>query len=310
MIHLPAELIHEVITSLSTSEYPLQYGHKRDVQLALVHLSCVNHHLRDIAQPILYSTIVISPENLHAYLSTPPHLQKHTTSLWLQSFAGKLSQAADLIRVLGPSLRSLALDIPGNELDAYPSVRQALSLCTNLEGFARSGYSPMQVSQPRSFWPEWKHIRHLTLDGPLIDDKFIGHVENLPCLTHLALIEPRWKYGRDGTEAATFLRLLTSSSTLQRLLLIYCEANQINLPSLMRLRSLVKLAGLREGLDVFYMILDKVATVMSDIRDQIGAGTLWSLHSHNIVHPLPGKGKVVLGRVDTNREAQLLPSEF
>lgn len=112
----------------------------------------------------------------------------------------------------------------------------------------------MQVIQPHPVWRGWTALRRLVLDGPLINDTFVHSVAELPHITHLALIEPRWKYSPDGTEIAAFLHLLQAGQSFQRVLLIYCNGDDLHLNSLRRLRAVLKLKGLREGLDVFCMI--------------------------------------------------------
>ncbi|GLB41899.1 hypothetical protein LshimejAT787_1004990 [Lyophyllum shimeji] len=287
MIPLPVELIEEIVRALCTPQYPLQYGHKTDVLRTLRQLSLVNRLLFHITTPYLYSSIVISSHReLRAFLSISPSLRLHTTSLWLKQVpdSAMFPLIADLLRDLGPHLRRLALDIPGSELDTSTPVREALRCCIHLEDFTRSGYSPMQVIQPHPVWRRWTALRRLALDGPLINDTFINYVSELPHITHLALIEPRWKYSPDGTEIAAFLRLLEAGQRFQRVLLIYCNGDDLHLNSLRRLRAVLKLRGLREGLDILYMIKhEKAPAPMKMIRSQIGAGSLWDLHSRNIL---------------------------
>ncbi|KAG6821450.1 hypothetical protein H0H93_010174 [Arthromyces matolae] len=304
MVTLPVELIREIILVLSTPGYPLQYGHKNDVQRALLRLVLVNHCVLDIARPILYSSIVISSQQeLNSYLSVPPSLRNLTTSLWLRNFSGRFSVAAELVRVLGPKLRRLALDVPGNELDSSATVREAVRCCSHLEDFTRSGYSPMQVSQPCPPWSDWSHLRRLVLDGPLVNDRFIAYVNNLPHLTHLALIEPRWRYSADGTEAAVFSRLLSTGKRLQKILLIYCAPDLPHLNSLKRLRSMLTLTAVRDDLHVCYMVKEEPVTGMASIRGQIGDGSLWGLHLKNLLD-LPKEHRVP-EREDTARRSQI-----
>ncbi|KAG5647827.1 hypothetical protein DXG03_007751 [Asterophora parasitica] len=283
MIDLPVELVQEIVLALATPPYPLQYGHAPQVKHALCQLALVNRFLSSLATPHLYASVVIaSTHELRAFLSTSPLLRGHSTSLWLRSFPGMFPLIADLLYDLGPHLRRLALDIPENELGP---VRDALRLCIHLEDFTRSGYSPMQIVQPRSFWPSWTSLRRLVLDGPLVDDSFIHSVAKLPNLAHLALIEPRWRYSVDGTEIATFLSLLDAGVSLQRILLIYCDGTEFYMNSLRRLRTTVKLRGLQPGLNILYMVIREREpnAPMTRIRSQIGDGTLWDLHSRNLL---------------------------
>jgi len=118
----------------------------------------------------------------------------------------------------------------------------------------------------------------------LINDTFINSIAALPHITHLALIEPRWKYSPDGTEIAAFLHLLEAGQSFQRVLLIYCNGDDLHRNSLRRLRAVLKLRGVREGLDILYMIKqEKAPAPMKLIRGQIGTGSLWDLHSHDIL---------------------------
>ncbi|KAF8074886.1 hypothetical protein FPV67DRAFT_1475336, partial [Lyophyllum atratum] len=293
MIYLPLELIQEIVQKLSAPEYPLQYGHKRDATRALCQLSLVNHVLFDIATPHLYSSIVISSHHeLRAFLATPSSLRGYSRFLWLRSRSlthkpfpdsDIYPLIADLLYSLGPQLRRLALDIPGNEIDTSYLLRDALKCCTYLEEFTRSGYSPMLVVPPHPIWSGWAALRRLVLDGPLINDTFTDFISELAHLTHLALIEPRWKYSDDGTEIAAFLRLLEAGQNFQRVLFIYCSDDELHLSTLRRLRAVVKYRGLRDRLDVLYMVKREPGpTPMKLIRRQIGEGTLWDLHSHNI----------------------------
>lgn len=288
-MHLPIELVQEIVAVLATPDHYLQYGHKRDILHALRQLCLTNHILFDITVPHLYSSIVISTHfELQAFLHTSPALRRRSQSLWLRYFPQMFPLIADLLHDIGPHLRRLALDIPGNELDISIPVRAALQSCTYLEDFTRSGYSPMQLVQPYAFWPSWKALRRLVLDGPLIDDTFIRAIAQLPYLTHLAPIEPRWRYSDDGTEGAAFLRLLKAGQSFQQVLLVYCEASEFYLNSLKRLRAIVKVKGLKEGLDVAYVVMhDKAPAPMNRIRDRIGAGTLWDLDSKNLLGPTP-----------------------
>lgn len=283
-MNFPIEIVQEIVASLATPRHHLQFGHKSDVLQALRRLCLSNYILFSLAAPHLYSSIVISSDReLCAFLSSSPVLRRHTRSLWLRYFKHMVPSISDLLSDLSPQLRRLALDIPGNELNSSIPVREALKSCVHLEDFTRSGYSPMQLVQPYAFWPDWSALRRLVLDGPLIDNNFIRAVSHLPHLTHLAPIEPRWRYSDDGTEVDAFLRLLNAGQNLQRVLLIYCEASEIYLSSLKRLTGVVKAEGLREGLDVLYLVLRERSPVpMTRIREWIGMGTLWDLDSKSL----------------------------
>ncbi|KAG5638362.1 hypothetical protein H0H81_000496 [Sphagnurus paluster] len=284
-MHLPLELIQEIVASLATPDYPLQYGHKIDVLRALCQLAATNHFLFIVATPHIYSSVVISSlPQLHAFLSTSPPLRTRVRALWLRNLPDIFPHIADLLYDLSPYLRRLALDIPGNELDTLTSVREALKCCVHIEDFTRSGYSPMQIIQPYPFWPDWTALRHLVLDGPLVNASFISSIAALPRLKHLAVIEPRWRYSVDGTEAAIFLQLLDAGRSLRRVLLIYCEGAELFINSLRRLRTAVKLRGLRPGLTILYMVIcEKEPPPMTRIRHQIGDGSLWDRHSQNLL---------------------------
>jgi hypothetical protein len=154
-----------------------------------------------------------------------------------------------------------------------------------LEHYTRSGYSPMQLFPPPfSFCPGWKALRRLVLDGPLVNDTFIRGITQLPHLTHLAVIEPRWRYSADGTEVAAFLGLLKAGPSVQRILLIYCEAAEYYLSSLKRLKEGVKGLGNELGVRVHYVVMgDTPPKPMNFVRLRIGDGTLWELDSDSLL---------------------------
>jgi hypothetical protein len=138
---------------------------------------------------------------------------------------------------------------------------------------------------PFSFCPGWKALRRLVLDGPLVNDAFIHGIAQLPHLTHLAAIEPRWRYSDDGTEVVAFLDLLKAGRSIQRMLLIYCEATEYYLSSLKRLKGGV-LKGLSSelGVRVHYVIMREMPPKpMSLVRVRIGDGTLWELDSKSLL---------------------------
>jgi hypothetical protein len=287
-MHLPVELIQQIFGELATPIHLLQFGHKYDVLHALHQLRLASHTLHNISTPILYSSIVIAGHrDLLAFSRLSHALQHHCQALRL-CFASNSTLSpliADILRALSPNLRRLALDVPGNQLTLSMPVRDALKSCVHLEDYMRSGYSPMQLFPPPfSFWSGWTALRRLVLDGPLVDGNFIRGIAQLPHLTHLATIEPRWRYSDDGTEVAVFLDLLKAGRSIQRMLLIYCEATEYYLSSLKRLKGGVK--GLKDELDVpvHYVIMREIPPKpMSLIRVGIGDGTLWELDSKSLL---------------------------
>lgn len=287
-MYLPIELIHEIVCVLSTPKHPLQFGHSPDVLKALCELALASRLLRTISTPHLYSSIIIAdPNTLTAFLNTSPTARSHSRDLWVRSFPPHQFPAiADLLLILSPYLRRLALDVPGNHIDHSEPMRRALQRCTRLEEFMRWGYSPMQLFPPPfTFCPDWKPLRRLILDGPLIDDNFVRVIAQMLHLTHLALIEPRWRYSADGTEVATFLSLLNAGRYLRRVFLMYCQPADVYLNSLRRLERGVRTAP-REGLEIVYTVMRQKAPIpMNHIRDGIAGGTIWDLESKCLLKP-------------------------
>jgi hypothetical protein len=287
-MYFPVELIQQIVNALATPNHFLQFGHKDHVLHALHQLRLASHVLHNISTPILYSSIVIAGyRELLAFAHLSPTLLRHCQALRL-CFTSNNSLSplvADILRTLSPNLRRLALDVPGNQLALSMPVRDALKSCVLLEDYMRAGYSPMQLFPlPFSFWTGWTALRRLVLDGPLVDDIFIRGIAQLPKLTHLAVIEPRWRYSDDGTEVAAFLDLLKAGRGIQRMLLIYCEATEYYLSSLKRLKGGVK--GLKGALDVpvHYVIMRETPPEpMNLIRVRIGEGTLWDLDSKSLL---------------------------
>jgi len=282
-MRLPVELLQHIIRVLATPSHHLQFGHSEHVLHAFHQLRLASHTLHNIATPLLYSSIIItSHHELLAFLYISPSLQHHCRALQLRHANHTLCPLiADLLRVLSPNLRRLALDVPGNQLALSMPMREALQSCVHLQDYTRSGYSPMQLFPPPfSFWPGWKALCRLVLDGPLVDNTFIQGIAQLPHLTHLAIIEPRWHYSDDGTEVAAFLGLLKAGRSIQRILLIYCEATEYYLNSLRRLKG-----GVTElDVPVHYVIMrEGPPTPMSLIRMHIGDGTLWELDSQSLL---------------------------
>lgn len=282
---LPLELIQYIVGVLATPNHFLQFGHKHHVLDALHQLRLASHTLHNISTPILYSSIVITGHcELLAFSRLSPALQHHCHALrlWFTSGSTLSPVVANLLHTLSPNLRRLALHVPGNQLALSKPVREALKSCVHLEDYMRSGYSPMQLFPPPfSFWSSWTALRRLVLDGPLVDDSFIRGIAQLPHLTHLAVIEPRWRYSDDGTEVAAFLDLLVAGRNIQRMLLIYCEATEYYLSSLKRLKGGLK--GLTE-VPVHYVIMREIPPKpMALIRVRIGDGTLWELDSKSLL---------------------------
>ncbi|RDB20917.1 hypothetical protein Hypma_012049 [Hypsizygus marmoreus] len=286
-MHLPVELVQEIVIALTTPEYALQFGHTKDVLHALCQLCLADRTFFLISVPHLYSSIVVlTQRELELLLQTSPTLRSRSRALWLRYIPNTDTLVAELLFDMSQGLRRLALDIPGNVLDSSAAIRLALEHCAYLEDFTRTGYSPMQLFRPHPFWPDWNALRRLVLDGPLIDDAFIRTVSELPYLAHLAVIEPRWRYSADGTEVATFLCLLKASPSLVRLVLIYCEASQFYLSSLKRLRVGLTVDGLRQGPSISYLVIrGRVPGPMSQVRDQIGYGMIWDLDSKKLSGP-------------------------
>ncbi|KAF9466067.1 hypothetical protein BDZ94DRAFT_241562 [Collybia nuda] len=287
-MHLPVELIQEIVRVLSVPEYQLQFGHSPDVLRALCELVQCSRLLHSISTPFLYSSIIISNQHtLVAFLHTSPTVRSHSRALWVRSLPQHLFSAiADLLLVLSPFLRRLALDVPSNHIDHSEPIRHALQRCNHLEEFMRWGYSPMQLFPPPfTFCPGWKFLRRLVLDGPLVDDSFIHAIAQMPHLMQFALIEPRWRYSGDGTEVMTFRNLLNSARYLRRLFLIYCQPADVYLNSLRRLERGVKTVP-REGLEVVYTVMRQKAPIpMNLIRDRIAVGTIWELESKCLLKP-------------------------
>lgn len=288
-MRFPVEIIHEIVSILSLPDQPLQFGHSPDVLNALCELALSSRLLRAISTPRLYSSIIISnSRTLTSFLRSPPTARSQCRTLWVRSFpAHMFGSVAELLLVLSPSIRRLALDIPGSLIDHSQPVRRALQACTRLEEFLRWGYSPMQVFPPPfTFYPDWKSLRRLVLDGPFIDRNFLCGIAQMPHLTHVALIEPRWRYGADGTEVPTFLGLLSAGRSLEKVFLIYCQPCDVYLNSLRRIENGVKTA-LRYGLDVTYTVMQQPTPVpMNAIRDRIARGCLWDLESKLLLTPL------------------------
>lgn len=289
-MHVPVELIQQIIEVLAVPNHILQFGHDHLVLRTLRQLRLTSHAVHNISTPFLYYSVVITGHSeLSAFLRLSPALHRHCHVLRLCKFGtGALSSLiADLLCALSPNLRRLALDIPGSQLALSTPVREALGSCIYLEDYVLSGYSPMQLFPPPFYFSsEWTALRRLVLDGPLVDDAFIRNIAQLPKLTHLATIEPRWRYSDDGTEVAAFLDLLNTARGIQQLLLIYCGATESYLCSLKRLKAGVKKLSDNLDVPVHYVIMQEMPPKpMNLIRVRIGDGTLWELDSKSLLAP-------------------------
>ena len=284
MSSLPVELFPEIISTLATPAHPLQIGHEVSVLSTLRRLCLVNHFIRRLSIPCLYSSVVLYTENqlqllLRTYNSSTA-LCSHTKSLAVHSFPDNIKVIHFLFYLLGPYLRRLTMfGITAADLGSSSLVRDALQQhCSNLEYFVllennmESSLRLAVFQPPYLFWPEFKMLRRLVLDDPLIDNAFAEHIAEMPCLTHLALIDPRWGRGSPP-------QLSQAGTSLQMIALVFREIGEWYAISLMKVGSLLK--NPRDGLDVQFIKLGEDDMYSKGrIQEWVCDGTLWELKSN------------------------------
>jgi len=287
MPQLPVELFPKIISTLVTPAHPFQIGHTTSVISTLRHLSLVNHFLRSLSTPHLYSSITIYTEDqLQALLQTYDSsigLCNHTHSLAIHYFPYNVEVIHCLFYLLGPYLTHLAMfGIQAVDLGSSVLVRDALHQhCPNIEYFVllenNSGLPPPHRTRcrpPYSFWPEFKTLNRLVLDDLLINStEFVEFIAGLPCLTHLVLIDPKWSGGTPRLfEAGKFLKTFT---------LVLREVGRWYTNSLLKLGDFLN-AG--EGVDVRLVKLGREDVWSKGrIQEWVCCGMIWELDSNFFV---------------------------
>jgi hypothetical protein len=284
---LPVELFPDIISTLVTPVHPLQVGHSVSVLNALRCLCLVNQFMRYLSIPHLHSTIVIYTEHqLQALLRTYNSsivLCSLTTSLAVHYFPDCTEVIHSLFYLLGPYLRRLTtFGITALDLGASCLVRDALlQHCSNLEYFVllennRAYHAQLRiVHPPYPFWPDFKTLRRLVLDDPLINNAFAESIADLPHLTHLVLIDPEWGRGSPP-------QLFQAGKSLQMVALILQEVGDWYAISLMKAEGFLR--PTRESLDVRIIKLG-VEDVYSEgrLQEWVCDGTVWELNSNFVV---------------------------
>ena len=287
---LPAELIHEIIQSLvRVPTNTLQYGYTQDVLRALLQLSLVNHFLHTASTRQLYSSIELT--NYHQLkglintLKSSPTIRQHPHSLFLNNFFVRYSlipEANELLQLLSPSLRRLALCAPGSVYKmGSNSLRLVLGGLTHLEDFVHVGFPCAELGD---IWSDWKSLRCVLLVGIQVNPPFINAIAQLPHLTELWLIDACW--GERIDEYYLMLEMLKAGVGFQKVVLVLGSPEELA-QILQFVRSLPEeslKSSFREGLDVQYLELQ--ATV-GRLRAQIADGSFWKLDTRNVVDKLP-----------------------
>jgi len=281
---VPVELYPIIISILVTPSHPLQVGHTVDTINALRELCLVNHFMCHLSTPHLYSSITIYTHDQHQALlrtySSRIMLCSFIESLAVHSFPDYIEEIHSLFYLLGPYLRRLSLlGITAIDLGSSVLVRDALrEHCTNLEHFVLLENNPESLfdqapfSPPYSFWPEFKDLYRLVLDDAVIDHTFVKAISELPCLSHLALIDPKWGRGKPPS-------LLDACQSLQRVVVILREIGEWYAISLMKLGG--SLSPPRDGLDIRLIKLgwDDVYS-KGRIQEWVCSGILWELEGN------------------------------
>lgn len=281
---LPAELIQQVIQSLVEPVNFLQYGHEKDVLQALLQLCLVNRFIYGISVFRLYSSIELADgrmlEDLIRTLKSSPGMRSHTHSLFLNNFFIRFSlipEVGELLDLVSPYLRRLALCAPGSLFKHSNHLRPALGRLNHLEDFVRVGYPCGELGD---IWSDWKALHRVLLVGIQVNKSFIGSIRYLPNLTHLWLIDASWGEGVD--EYGLILEMLQAGSGLQQVVLV-CGSSE-ELRQLLRfVRNLPEeslKSYFREGLDVQYLGLQ--ATV-GTLRAKVADGSFWEANIQNII---------------------------
>jgi len=281
---LPVELIQEVIQSLVVPANPLQYGHGKDVVHTLRQLCLVNHFVYHISVSRLYSSIVLTDGyqlmGLISTLKSSPAICGHIHALFLDSFiirSSLIPEAGQLLDLLSPHLRRLALCAPGSMFKTSNPMRQVLGRLTHLEDFVRVGFPSAELGD---IWSDWKSLRRVLLVGIQVNKSFIDAIEHLPHLTQLWLIDACW--GEMIDEYGLMLELLKAGSSFQKVVLVFGSSKELG-QFLQFMRGLPEenlKSFFREGLDVQYCELQ--ATVGA-LRTQVADGTFWELNTHSIL---------------------------
>lgn len=281
---LPAELIQDIIQSLVAPAKCLQYGHAKDVVQALRQLCLVNRFIYGTCVSRLYSSVELTNQyQLTKFITTlksSSAICRHTHSLFLDSFFVRYSQIpeyGELLSLLSPHLRRLALCAPTWLFQRSNPLRSILGRLTHLEDFVRIGFPCAELGD---IWSDWRSLRRVLLVGIQVNKSFIDAIEQLPHLSELWLIDACWGEGID--EYGLMLEMLQAHSRFQKVVLVLDSSGKLK-ELLQFVRSLPeerRKSSFREGLDVQYLQLQ--ATVAT-LRTQVADGSFWELDTQNII---------------------------
>ncbi|KAF8646933.1 hypothetical protein AX16_007025 [Volvariella volvacea WC 439] len=142
-MHLPLEIINEIVLVLATPVHPLQYGYDDQTLSALYRLSLCNRTTFELTIPHIYRSIRILRDrqfiHLHVLLRTRQDLANLVESVYIHSHSEHLNRIESLARfftILAPSLRRLFIERDTSRPEwEYLPLCQALMKCQSLEEF-------------------------------------------------------------------------------------------------------------------------------------------------------------------------------
>jgi hypothetical protein len=281
---LPVELIQEIIRSLVAPTNPLRYNNGSGVVHTLQQLCLVNRFVHDISTSLLYSSIELTNEHqlmkLISTLKSSPVIRGRIHSLFLNSFFvafSLITEARELLDLLSPHLRRLALCVPGSMIKRQSSLRPVLGRLTCLEDFIHIGYPCADLGD---IWTDWKSLRRVLVVGPQVNKTFLDVIKSLPRLVHLWLIDACW--GEWFHDHSVILDLLKAGSGLQKVVLVFGSSVELSefLQFVRNLPVEVLQSSIKEGLDLQYLELQ---ITLNALRTQVADGSLWELNTQNIV---------------------------